>query len=144
MKNLNELLNELEKDSKIDRTNLESEIINCTTLYAKWLRYHKEFKSACIRGETLLAEEILKKQVFYSGQAEPHEYRGHPYGNIQVKNQSEMERYINGDPDLTKRREQVDTAIQGKELCQTFLDSLKYRPNHLKTVLEVRRFELGD
>lgn len=138
------LLEEMEADSKIDRTNLEAEILRCPVLFSKWLKYHYEFKAAGIRGESLLAEMVVKKQLFYSGAAEPSDYRGHPMGHISAKNATEMGRLIDGDKDLTSLREQADTCAARKEICEHMIESLKYRPNHLKAVLDVRMFEAGE
>ena len=144
MISLEQLNIELEEDSKIDRTNLEAEILRCPVLFAKWLKYHYDFKSAGIRGESLLADMVVKKQLFYSGAAEASEYRNHPMGHISAKNATEMGRLIDGDKDLCDLREQADINAARKEICEHMIESIKFRPNHLKTVLDVRTFEAGE
>jgi hypothetical protein len=144
MLSLDELLEEMEADSKIDRTNLEAEILRCPVLFSNWLKYHYDYKAAGIRGESLLADMVVKKQLFYSGAAESSEYRGHPMGHISAKNATEMGRLIDGDKDLCALREQADICNARKEICEHMIESLKFRPNHLKTVLDVRRFESGE
>ena len=140
---IQELEAELEADSKIDRTNLEAEILRCPVIFSKWLSMHYKFKVAGIRGESLLSDMVVKKQLFYSGAASPEEYRGHPMGHISAKNATEMGRLIDGDKELCALREQADNCAAMKEICEHMIESLKYRPNHLKTVLDVRVWEGG-
>ena len=144
MLNKAQLYAELEVDGQIDFTNLEDELARCPLLFSKWLKYHFEYKTAEIRGESLLAEMVVKKQLFYSGAASAEEYRGHPMSHISAKNSTEMGRLIDGDIELCELREKADVNKAFKEVCEHMIESIKYRPNHLKTILDVRKFQSGE
>ncbi len=143
MVSIDDLLVELDNDSKIDYTNLEAEILKVPKLQSKWLKYHWDYKKASIRGESILANKIVDAQIFYSGQATSDEYKNHYRAHIKAKNSTEMSNLIDADSKLCDYREKLDTAREGMEICKSFLESLKYRPNSLKTILDLRIFESG-
>lgn len=134
---------EMEKDSKLDRTNLQEEIFKCISLFSKWLKYHYDYKSAAISGESMLADMVVQKQLFYSGALEASAYKGHPMGYISAKNATEMGRLIDGDKELCALREQADRNEAMRDIASNMVESLKYRPNYIKTILDIRTFESG-
>ena len=142
MLQIDQLLKEIEEDSKINKNDLEYEIIRCHSLLAKYLRYHQEYKFAINRGETIYNELIVSKQKYYNGQAEPGVYRHDPF-DITIKNAAELLRFIEGDSEVCTRRELIDNAEEMRNVCSNMIEALKFRPNHLNAILLQRRFESG-
>jgi hypothetical protein len=136
------LLDEIEKDNKIDQMNLEGEINRCLSLTTKYLRFHREYKQSLVRMWAVRNKKELERQEFYAGRAANKTYRDEPF-NIEVKNSTEMRRWIEGDPALVAMDEAIKLAEDSMAVIEGMLDSLKYRPNHIQTILEIRRFESG-
>lgn len=137
-----ELYAEIERDSKIDRTDIEGEILKSPVLLAKYMRYHKEYKTALIRGESILNQKIRDAAMYYDGKAEPHVYRDKPF-NLTLSNQPMRDKFLDGDEDCCFYRESLDNTEILRSMCEEMIGSLKYRPTHLQTVLEIRKFESG-
>lgn len=142
MLSFEELMEEIEIDSRIDRTDIEGEIIKAPALLAKYLRYHREYKTALIRGETIMNQKIRDAVMYYDGKAEPSTYREKPF-NLTLTNQPMRDKFLDADEDCNSYRESLDNTEELRSICAEMVGNLKYRPTHLQTVLEVRRFESG-
>lgn len=142
MKTYEELMEEIEKDSNINPANLDGEILMVPKLIAKYLRYHHEYKRALSRGETLLKQLVLQRQKYYNGNGTSQEYRDEPFNDI-VKNQSQMEAYLDADVKICDLREKIESTDILRSMCQEMLENLKYRSTHLATVQSIRQFNSG-
>ena len=142
MKSAYQLMNEIEEDSQIKQNHLKNEIVRCTHLIAKYLKIHRDYKEAVVAMWAKKNQTILQKQEYYAGRASSEIYRENPF-NLEIKNAVEMKRWIEGDPDLVA----MESIIQLTEDCmnkvEMMLDQLKYRPNHIQTILQIRMFEAG-
>lgn len=137
-----ELIEEIEKDTDISLTNLEGEIHRATKLMAKYMRYHRQYKDILVRAWARERELELQKQEYYSGRGADREYKERPF-NITVKNATDLKRWIEGDPDLVQLRSNIKLTEDCMEKVEAMIEQLKYRPNHIATMLEIRKFESG-
>lgn len=142
MLSYDELTAEIAIDSKIDRTDLEFAIINAPVLLAKYLRYHREYKKALIRGESILNQKIRDAAMYYDGKADPTVYREKPF-NLVLTNQPMRDKFLDGDNDCCNYRESLDNTELLRSMCEEMIGMLKYRPTHIQTILEIRKFESG-
>ena len=137
-----ELMSEIEKDSRIDRTDLEGEIIKSPVLLAKYLGYHRQYKTALIRGESIMNQKIRDAAMYYDGKAEPHAYREKPF-NLTLTNQPMRDKFLDGDEGCCTYKESLDNTEILRSMCEEMISMLKYRPTHIQTVLAIRQFESG-
>ena len=142
MLSFDELVAEIERDCKVDRTDLEGEILKAPVLLGKYLRYHREYKKALIRGESLMNQKIRDAAMYYDGKAEPSVYRDKPF-NLTLTNQPMRDKFLDGDEECCNYKEVLDNTEELRSMCEEMIGMLKYRPNHIQTVLEIRRFESG-
>ena len=140
---ITELTQKITDDSRLDKTNLESEIVRTTKLFGEYLRMHFDYKKYYINSESLLNTVVLERQMFYNGQAEPKQYRDEPF-DLVIRNGAEMERFLDGDAKICQQRENADIAKAAIEMIKEMLDMLKFRNNHISTILSVRKFEQGE
>ena len=141
---LDDLLDKFEEDSQIHEARLELAILEATRLYAKWMRYHAQFVKMQNEAENELAEMVLGAQLFFTGEASPEEYRAYPeLRNIRSRNSQDMARLIDAYPPAMEAKLKLDDFENKVDICRRMLDQLKYRPNHLKTILDKRKFEAG-
>lgn len=144
MLTIDELQVEIDTDCKINRADVAGEILRATSLLAKYLKYHHQYKAAMIRGESILNEKVWEAALYYDGKAEAKVYKERGVYQYTLTNQDQRNKAIDADPICCEYREKVDTAEECRSMCATMIEHLKYRPKHLETVFEVRRFESGD
>ncbi|AGG58202.1 hypothetical protein VPDG_00041 [Vibrio phage henriette 12B8] len=137
-----ELTAEMDRDCKIDRTDIEGEILKAAVLLGKWLKYHREYKTALIRAESVLNQKIRDGAMYYDGKAEPEVYRDKPF-NLTLTNQPMRDKFLDADETCCTYRENVDNTEVMRSMCEEMIGMLKFRPSHLQTVLSVRQFESG-
>lgn len=143
MLTIEELMNHIEKDNKILQTNLEAEIVRIPQLQTKYLRYHREYKETLIQAWKILSSLEAEKHLYYSGKASSDVYRKKPF-NLVIKNQAELNRWISSDEDVGKLTQNIKLTEDCLEKVNYMLESLKYRSNHIATILEIRKYESGD
>ena len=137
-----EILQHIEKDSGINPTNLEAEVIRTMSLQVKYLRYHRNYKEYLIKAWRRIEQIEVELHDYYSGEASADVYRQRPFNGI-IKNQAELTRRINGDDRIQAAKSITQLAEDTIEKISAMLDSLKYRNNHIATMLEIRKFESG-
>ncbi len=138
----NQLLSELESDSKINPLAISDEIVRSSELLNKWLKYHFWYKKTLSKAESRMNELVIKRTRYYNGEGTSEEYRERPFNEI-IKNQTIMGQYIEADPEVCKYREQIEYTEGLKEICFEMINTLKFRSNHLNTIFEIRKFESG-
>jgi len=142
MLNFDELMAQVEVDSDINRMNLETEINRTMNLMSKYLRLNYQYKSAMIKGETKLAQLALERRDFYNGEADAAAYKAEPWNGI-VKNMDHLNKLLDADVKICEYRAKVDNAKLLMDICEEMIISLRYRNNHINSILEIRKFEAG-
>lgn len=142
MISLNDLYDEIQADTKIDRTQIENEILRTPKLMHKYLKYHHDYKMSLGLGETKLNNLIRNKMRFYQGKGTSDEYRHNPFNDV-CTNQKDLERYILADKDICQLKEKINEFETTSNLLFEMIQSLKYRNNSLASIIELRKFESG-
>ncbi len=142
MRSKEEILEEIEKDSKIDTVNLELEMFNTPILLNKYMKWHYEYKVVLAKGESAMAELRVQLYKHYVGAGEASDYRARPH-NLEIKNSKDIEMFCKGDDRYCSLRESIVEYEAIRDLLFTMIENLKYRNNTLATVLELRKFERG-
>lgn len=137
-----DLINHIEQDNHINQHNLESELVRIPQLSVKYLRYHRQYKEVLIQAWGRQEKLKLEKHVYYSGKAESDVYRANPF-NMVIKNQTELSTWINGDDAMVTLQANISLTEDCMEKVEAMLDSLKFRSNHIQTILQIRIFESG-
>jgi hypothetical protein len=109
---------------------------------SKYLRWNYEYKKAVVKGETRLAQLALERRDYYNGEADASVYRAEPWQGM-VKNNDHLGKLLDADVKICEYRERVDNAKLLMQICEEMITSLRYRNNHINTILEIRKFESG-
>ncbi len=141
--NEEQLMKELEADSKINSLALSDEIVRSSELLFKWLKYHQFYKRTLSKAESRLNDMILRKTRYYDGHGTPQEYREKPFNEV-IRNQTVLGQYVEADPEICTYRENIEAFEGLKEICSEMVNTLKFRNNHLNTIFEIRKFESGE
>lgn len=142
MRTVEELLEEIEVDNKMSPTNLEGEILRVPQLVTKYMRWHRQYKEVLIKAWSRQKALEIEKQQYYSGSATDAVYRKKPF-NLTIKNAVELKRWIESDEDVRVLEMNIKATEDCMEMVEQMLEALKYRPNHIATILEIRKFEAG-
>lgn len=143
--NLEELSEEWIKDSVIDETNIQSEILNIPRLHAKYLREINHHK---LMASKYYFEYNRMKNIrteYYSGNLDKEtlDKYGWEQFDLRIGNKANLERYIDSDETLIKllfKKEQQDLAAA---TCKYILDELKNRTWQIKNIIDWNKFQAG-
>ena len=88
-------------------------------------------------------EELKKeKELYYSGQANPKDYKDKPF-DLKLKTKAGVEKHVNTDPevvDLLKKIEYMDILLEG---ANHILEQIKWRNSSIKSAIDWARFTSG-
>ena len=139
---LNELLEQIEEDSKIDHNRLDFEALSIPSLHAKYYRIFVE-EARILKG--LQVDFAMEKKAathYYLGKAPDEEYVKKPT-NIQVL-KTDIDLYLDSDEELQVLAKKVNTQKLKVETIEGFLRTLNNRGYAIKTALDFRKFAAGE
>ena len=138
---LEELQEQVDKDLKINESELDIESLKTPQIHNKYLKHYNNFKLLMTRAES--DYKILKrvKWEYYTGKARPKEYQEKPF-NLKIM-KSDLDKYLDSDEDLIKSKQK----IQYLETVVNYLDrTLKIvggRDWQIRNAIEWRKFTSG-
>lgn len=138
---LDDVLAEIERDSTIDETRLEFEILRIPQLQS---RYLNRFTRQAIALRRLQGEfDSLKKSRahFYLGKAPDEEYV-RERNDVKVL-KTDLDMYLAADRVLTEKAVEVQEQKMVVDALEKFLSSLRQRGYELKTVVDYMKFKAG-
>lgn len=142
---IDELHNEWEKDSVIDPTNLESELLNIPKIHAKYLRFLTNSKLILRKAESdLIRIRALKAKYFRGemGAAELQELGWSQYqGNKPLK--SEIDDVINKESDVLQKIEKVDYYKIVVQSIEYVMKEISSRHWEIRSAIEHKKIVNG-
>jgi hypothetical protein len=143
MENLEQVLENWEKDSVIDQTEPSREIIRIPLLHSKYLNVLTKSKLASKKAHFDYLQMKKKKWEYYTGklsQDELDEYRWEPFP-FTLK--SDINLYIESDPDLIKLLQKKIVHDEIVSVIEAIMSELKSRTFQLRDVITWERFING-
>ena len=103
---LEELQEQVDKDLKINESELDLESLKTPQLHNKYLKHYNNFKLLMTRAES--DYKILKrvKWEYYTGKASPEVYKQKPF-NLKIM-KSDLDKYLDSDEDLIKSKQKIE------------------------------------
>src|SRR5665213_1663547 len=137
---LDEVLDEMKKDFKVDPTNLEGESLRTTDLlFGKYMSLYAKSKLTAEFLQDSIKNVIVRRRRFYSGDGTPEEYLKEPFG-LKIKNEVTMKEYLKNDAEITKANQQVLFENQKTEIYFGCLEHIKYtRNSSIKNAIDMRK-----
>ena len=136
-----DLFEELEKDSKIDQTNLDDELSKIPYIHGKWLKQYIKVNADLRRAEKEYARLKLAKTEYYSGTAPDAVYKQTPLNRKVLK--SEVPDYLRADGELQDLEEKVDVLKDVAMVVEKFISSLNNRGYNLGKAVDYVRWKNG-
>ena len=128
---LEELQQSVNKDFKLDDTELDAESIKIPLLHNKYLQHFNKFSLLLKKSEYDHKTMTRDKWEYYTGKADPHVYQQRPFDIKVLK--ADVHIYMDSDPDLQKADQKVAYLNQ----IVKYLEPVSYTHLTLPTRLSV-------
>jgi len=138
---LEELQEQVDKDLKINDTELDLESLKTPQLHNKYLKHYNNFKLLMTRAES--DYKILKrvKWEYYTGKASPDVYKQKPF-NLKIM-KSDIDKYLESDEDLIKAKQKIDYLETVVNYLDRTLKIIGGRDWQIRNSIEWRKFTSG-
>ena len=138
---LEELQEQVDKDLKINDTELDLESLKTPQLHNKYLKHYNNFKLLLTRAES--DYKILKrfKWEYYTGKSSPQIYKEKPF-NLKIM-KSDIDKYLESDEDLIKAKQKIDYLETVVNYLDRTLKTISSRDWQIRNSIEWRKFTSG-
>jgi hypothetical protein len=141
---IDDIYDEWEKDSHIDRSELGDESLKIPKLHHKYFKIFTHERLTLRKYEAELKQMRLEKHEFYTlGPTEETHEKGWklpPQGRIL---KSEVSNYIDADKDIVNLTLKVGIQQEKIELLQSIIKSLTNRGFNIKAAIDWEKFKVG-
>ena len=138
---LEELQQSVNKDFKLDDTELDTESVNIPLLHNKYLIHYNKFSLLLKKSEYEHKTIKREKWEYYTGKADPSVYREKPFDIKVLK--ADVHIYMDSDPDLQKADQKVAYLNQIVKYLEQVLRSVNNRTFLIKNAIEWKKFTSG-
>ena len=138
---LEELQQSVNKDFKLDDTELDTESVNIPLLHNKYLIHYNKFSLLLKKSEYDHKSMIRDKWEYYTGKADPSVYREKPFDIKVLK--ADVHIYMDSDPELQKADQKTAYLNQIVKYLEQVLRSVNNRTFLIKNAIEWKKFTSG-
>ena len=138
---LEELQQAVNKDFKLDDTELDAESIKIPLIHNKYLQHFNKFSLLLKKAEYDHKTMIRDKWEYYTGKADPHVYQQRPFDIKVLK--ADVHIYMDSDPELQRADQKVAYLNQIVKYLEQVLRSINNRTFLIKNAIEWKKFTSG-
>ena len=138
---LEELQNAIEKDLKINDTELDLESLKTPALHNKYLKHLNNYKLLLSRAETEYSTIKREKWEYYTGKASAEVYALKPFDLKILK--TDIDKYLESDEDLIKLKQKVDYLQTTVDYLDRTIRLISNRGFTIKNAIDWRKFTSG-
>ena len=140
--NIDELYNEIERELKIDDTELDLESIRTPQLHNKYLKLYTTHSLQLKRLQDEYKVLYRVKWEYYTGKASPETYKEKPFEIKVLK--SDIGIYIDADADLQQLSQKVAYTKQITDYLERILREINNRNWNIRNTIEWKKFLHGE
>jgi hypothetical protein len=139
--NLEEIQELVDKDLKINDSELDLESIKTPQIHNKYMKLLTKFKLMMSRNESEF--HIIKKQKweYYTGKADPSVYAEKPF-NLKILRQ-DVDKYIDSDEDIIKLKQKSDYLNTVVDFLDRTVRQISNRTFTIKNAIDWKKFTSG-
>ena len=139
--NLEEIQELVDKDLKINDSELDLESIKTPQIHNKYMKLLTKFKLMMSRNESEF--HIIKKQKweYYTGKADPGVYAEKPF-NLKILRQ-DVDKYIDSDEDIIKLKQKSDYLNTVVDFLDRTVRQISNRTFTIKNAIDWKKFTSG-
>ena len=138
---LDELQQLVDKDLKLDDTELDSESARIPLLHNKYLQHFNKFSLLQKKAQQEYNTLEKEKWEYYTGKADESVYREKPFDLKVLK--ADVHIYINSDPDIQRADQKVAYLNQVVKYLEQILRTINNRTFLIKNMIEWKKFTSG-
>jgi hypothetical protein len=138
---LEELQQSVDRDFKLDDTELDAESIKIPLLHNKYLQHFNKFSLLLKKSEYDHKAMIRSKWEYYTGKADPSVYKDKPFDIKVLK--ADVHIYMDSDPELQRADQKVAYQNQIVKYLEQVLRSINNRTFLIKNAIEWKKFTSG-
>jgi len=138
---LEELQEAIDKDLKINDTELDLESLKTPQLHNKYLKHLNNFRLLLSRTETDYATMKREKWEYYTGKAPAEVYALKPFDLKILK--TDIDKYLESDNDLQKLKQKVDYLQTTVDYLDKTIRQISNRGFTIKNAIDWRKFTSG-
>jgi hypothetical protein len=138
---LEELQQAVDRDFKLDDTELDSESIKIPLLHNKYLQHFNKFSLLLKKAEYEHKALIRRKWEYYTGKSDPSVYKDKPFDLKILK--SDVHIYMDSDEDLQRADQKTAYLNQVVKYLEQVLRSINNRTFLIKNAIEWKKFTSG-
>ena len=139
--NIEELYNDVERDLKIDDTELDLESIRTPQIHNKYLKLYTKHSLQYKKLQDDYKVMYRAKWEYYTGKASPDVYRDNPFDLKVLKNDLQM--YINSDEDIIELEKKVVYYETIVEFIDGVIKSIDNRGWDIRNAQDWKKFLAG-
>lgn len=148
MKTIEEIIAEWESDCQVDSLALDDSTLKFAKIHAKYLTYLTEFKLKLRLSESKLSEMRHAKWMYYTGrmtrqEMDDRKWPYDPFSGGSKPLRSDLETYVDSDAELRTLIDKKTYFQTGVDALTEILDTLRWRHQHIRNVLDFRKFIAG-
>jgi len=142
--NIQELINEWNKDSIIDKAKLDDESLKIPLLHSKYYNYFIQEKLILQKLESDYKKLELEKYEFYTmGHTEETKQKGWKLPPKGMVLKADVNMYIKADPDIIDLTTKISLVQEKINFLDSIIKSLQYRSYTIKNAIEFMKFTQG-
>jgi hypothetical protein len=141
--NIEEILELWDKDSRIDPTDLDDEVLKIPKLHHKYYKLYVNEKLLLRKYESDFKKIKLDKIEFFTqgfNEETPKSWKLPPRGMVL---KSDMPLYVDADKDIIDLSLKIGYQQEKIELLESIIKSFQYRGYNIKSAIEHRKFVMG-
>jgi c-di-GMP-related signal transduction protein len=147
MLDLDNILKEWAEDCKIPQHQLDETSRNTPSLHAKYLQYLSLTKLNLKRAEHSQKDLLKDKWLYYNGKMDEEtlqskNWHPDPFDGLKIM-KGDMNYYYDSDPEIQKSEEKIVYLKTIIDTLVEIVDSLKWRHQTVKNIIEWRKFDAG-
>ena len=142
MMDLNELQNDVERDLKIDDTELDLESIRTPQLHNKYLKHYTKYSLQLKKAQDDYKELYRIKWEYYTGKADPSVYQAQPFDLKILK--SDVGIYLDADKDLQEVGQKEAYLSAVVTYLEKVLREINNRNWNIRNAIEWKKFIHGE
>lgn len=138
---LEELQELVDKDLKLNESELDLESLKTPQIHNKYLKHYNNFKLLLVRSESEYKSLKKEKWEYYTGKASPQVYKEKPF-DLKILKQ-DIDKYLDSDEDLQKLSQKISYLETVIDYLDRILRQITNRDWQIKNAIEWRKFTSG-
>jgi len=147
MMNLDDIFAMWKRDSQIDENNLDQATLENAKLHSKYLELHSNAKLQVKRKELAFKILLKDKWLWYNGKMTQDEMTAKgwsfdPLNGLKIL-KGEMDYYYDSDKEIQESQATIEYWKTIEEALKEIMDTIKWRHQSIKNMIEWRKFTSG-